>query len=69
MTRFDRRLRLVADRLRPPDCHSPGATCERAAVIGDETPGEPELPKRCPRCGRPQRYTVVRIVGVDARAL
>ena len=64
-----RRLDRLADRLRPAACYSPGAVCERAVVVGAETPGDPTLPKRCPSCGRPRTYTVVRIVGVDARML
>ncbi len=66
---IDRRLRVVADRLRPTTCYATGAYCETAVVCGDETPGDPDLPARCPTCGRPRRYQIVRLVGVDASKL
>ncbi|MDP9365923.1 MAG: hypothetical protein M3Q10_17175 [Chloroflexota bacterium] len=63
------RLDRLAGRFRPTACYSPGLACEAEVVVGDETPGEPDLPTRCPSCGRCRTYTVVRLVGVDARRL
>ncbi len=63
------RLKLIEGRLRPGGCYSGGGVCERVTVVGDETPNDPDLPKRCPNCGRPRTYQIVRIGGIDARLL
>ncbi|MDP9364228.1 MAG: hypothetical protein M3Q10_08385 [Chloroflexota bacterium] len=69
MTTNPRRLDRLAERFRPTACYSTGPVCGAAVVVGDETPGEPDLPARCPTCGRPRRYEIVRIAGIDARRL
>ncbi len=66
-----RRLDRLTDRLRPPGCYSEGAVCEQAAVVGDGSldPPTPDLPERCPACGRRRTYQVVELLGVDVARL
>ncbi len=68
---IDRRLRVVADRLRPTACHATGPTCEQAVVVGDGSldPPTPDLPPTCPDCLRPWQYLIVELPGVDVADL
>ncbi len=66
-----RRLDRLAERFRPTACYSPGPVCEQAVVVGDGSldPPTPDLPGRCPACGRRRTYQVVELLGVDAAKL
>ena len=67
MTALVVRLDRVAQRLRPPACRGDGTVCEQTRLVGDgsDEPPVPELPAVCAACGRPIRWQLVVVAGVD----
>lgn len=65
------RIDRIAHRFRPVSCFSPGSQCVRYVLVGDgsDDPPEPELPARCPACGRPADHQLVVLVGVNVDAI
>ena len=54
--------------IRPSGCVGRGRTCHHVVVAGDGSlePPSPAMPATCPRCGRPVRALIVKVIGVDA---
>ncbi len=67
MTMLGNRIDRLAHRVRPVSCFSGGSHCTMYALVGDgsDNPLEPQLPARCPACGRPHLHRMVRLIGVD----
>lgn len=62
-----RRIARLTHRVRPVGCFSSGSHCTTFLLVGDgsDDPPTPELPARCPACGRPHLHHIVRLIGVD----
>ncbi len=71
MTNILTRLDRVRERLRPVTCFSEGPLCQRTELVGDgsEDPALPVLPATCRHCGRPTRWEIVILAGVDVSRL
>lgn len=67
MSAIGRRLDRLATLTRPMGCNVAGGACWKNEAYGDgsDDPPEPDLPGRCPACGLPRSYRLIRVLGVD----